>query len=266
MPYLDVNGLSLYYEEHGTGDPLILLHGGFGSGETFAPVLPDLAETRRVITVDLQANGHTADVDRPLRWETMADDLAALIRRLGLDGPDVLGYSLGGGVALRLAIQYPGILRRLVLLAAPCARDGWFPEVLAGFDVMGRNLSDALGPLRDAYIKIAPRPEDWPVLLDKTGDLLRQPYDWTSQIGDIAAPVMLIYGDADSVRPEHVVMFYQLLGGGRRDAHWDGSLRAAARLAILPGQIHTDMLTSPELTQVVTRFLAEPVLVPPSLG
>jgi len=217
-----------------------------------------------VITVDLQANGRTADIDRPLRWETMADDLAALINHLEIK-PDILGYSLGGGVALRLAIQHPDLIRRLVVLSAPCARDGWFPEVRKGFDIMGRQLADALGPLREGYEKIAPRPEDWLVLLDKTGDLLRQPYDWTRDIQKTTAPVMLIFGDADSVRPEHVVMVYKLLGGGRRDAHWDGSLRAAARLAILPGQVHTDMLTSPELVQAVTRFLAERTLVPPSL-
>lgn len=265
MPYADLNGLSLYYAEHGAGDPLILLHGGFGSGEMFAPILPDLAKDRRVITVDLQANGRTADVDRPLRWETMADDIAALINHLELKKPNVLGYSLGGGVALRLAIQHPDLIRRLVLLATPAARDGWFPEVRGGFDVMGAQLADALGPLRDAYEQMAPRPEDWPVLLDKAGDLLRQPYDWTQELPDITAPVMLIYGDADSITPEHVVMVYKLLGGGRRDAHWDGSLRAAARLAILPGQIHTDVLSSPELVQTVTRFLAEQTLVPPSL-
>jgi pimeloyl-ACP methyl ester carboxylesterase len=265
MPYADVNGLALYYAEHGVGDPLILLHGGFGSGEMFAPILADLAKTRRVITVDLQANGRTADVGRPLRWATMADDVAAFIEHLGLNRPDVLGYSLGGGVALRLAIQQPDVLRRLVLLATPYARDGWFPEVLAGFDAMGRQLAGMLGPLRDTYVSIAPRPEDFPVLLDKTGDLLRQPYDWGADVGDITAPVMLVYGDADSVRSEHVVKFYELLGGGQRDAHWDGSLRAAARLAILPGQIHTDVLTSPGLVQAITRFLDEPTLIPPSI-
>jgi pimeloyl-ACP methyl ester carboxylesterase len=265
MPYADVNGLSMYYAEQGAGDALVLVHGGLGSGEMFAPILPDLAKARRVITLDLQANGRTADVNRPLRWETLADDLAAFIDKLGLVRPDVLGYSLGGGVALRFAIEHPGAFRRLVLLATPYARIGWFPEILAGFDAMGAGLADFVGPVRGWYIAIAPRPEDFPVLLEKTGDLLRQPYDWSADVENIDAPVMLGYADADSIRPEHVVKFYELLGGGRRDGHWDGSLRPAARLAVLPGQVHTDVLMSPGLAEAITRFLDERTLIPPSL-
>lgn len=267
MTYLATNGLSLYYEEHGEGDPLVLLHGGLGSGEMFTPVLPDLEKDRRVILVDLQTHGRTADIDRPLRWETMADDIAGLIRHLELGQLDVLGYSLGGGVALRLAIQYPDLIRRLVILSAPCARGGWFPEVLGGFDQMGAQLTEFLkpSPPYQTYTRVAPRPEDWPVLLDKTGDLLRQDYDWSDDIPSITAPVMLVYSDADSVIPGHIVDFYRLLGGGQRDAHWDGSLRAPARLAILPGHIHTDVLMSAELPSMITTFLDTEPLVPPSM-
>lgn len=267
MPYLDVNGLSLYYEEHGAGDPLVLLHGGLGSGEMFAPILPDLAKNRRVILVDLQAHGRTADIGRPLRCETMADDVAGLIRGLGLEQPDVLGYSLGGAVALRLAIQYPDLIRRLVLVAVPYARSGWFPEVLGGFDQMGARLAEFLkpSPPYQTYTRVAPRPEDWPVLLDKTGDLLRQDYDWSGEVPSITAAVMLVYADADSVTPEHIVDFYRRLGGGQRDAHWDGSLRAPVRLAIVPGHIHTDLLSAPELPSMILRFLDAEPLVPPSM-
>ena len=189
MTYADVNGISLYYEEHGSGQPLILLHGGLAAGSTYAPVLPALAAGRRVILVDLQAHGHTADVDRPLRYETLADDIAGLIGHLGLDQADVMGYSFGGATALRTAIQHPALVRRLVLVAVPFRRDGWYPESLAGMDQMGSHLSDMLkqGPLYELYASAAPRAEDWPVLLDKTGDLLRRDYDWSADLERITA-------------------------------------------------------------------------------
>ena len=267
MSYLDVNGLSLYYEEHGEGEPLILLHGGLGSGEMFGPVLQELASHRRVILPDLEAHGRTAEAGRPLRFETMADDIASLTRHLCLDQADVLGYSLGGGAALRLAIQHPALVRRLVLLSVPCKRTGWYPEVLAGFDAMSAQFAEAFrpSPIYEVYSRVAPRTDDFPVLLDRAGDLLRQDYDWTGDIAGIDAPVMLVFSDADSIKPEHIVEFYQLFGGGQRDAHWDGSLRPPSRLAVLPGQIHTDVLTAPGLAAVVSAFLDEPVLVPPSM-
>src|SRR3954469_23692857 len=136
MSHADVNGLSLHYEEHGSGEPLILLHGGIGTGEMFAPILPDLTAGRRVIPVDLQGHGGTADVDRPLRPELMAEDIAALLDHLGLEQADVMGYSLGGIVALRLAIQHPARVRRLVLVSVAFRRDGSHPEVVAAMDQM----------------------------------------------------------------------------------------------------------------------------------
>src|SRR3954469_11779035 len=134
MTYADVNGLQLYYEEHGSGDPLVLLHGGIHAGEMFGAILPQLAEGRRVIAVDLQGHGHTADIDRPLRPELMAGDIAALIEHLGLERADVMGYSLGGLVALRTAIQHPERVRRLVLVSVAFRRDGSHPDVVAQMD------------------------------------------------------------------------------------------------------------------------------------
>ncbi|MBV9382022.1 MAG: alpha/beta hydrolase [Streptosporangiaceae bacterium] len=267
MSYLDVNGLSLRYEEHGAGEPLILLHGGLGSGDMFGPVMPELSARHRVITPDLQAHGGTADIGRPLRYETMADDVAALIGHLGLAQVDVMGFSLGAGAALRLAIQHPELVRRLVLVSVPCRRDGWFPEVLATFGHMGAQLAEMMkpSPIYQAYARVAPRVEDWPRLLDKVGDLQRQDYDWTAEVKTITAPVMLVYGDADSVRPEHIVEFYGLLGGGQRDGHWDGSLRPASRLAILPGRVHTDVFAAPALVPATLEFLEAKDLVPPSM-
>jgi pimeloyl-ACP methyl ester carboxylesterase len=189
VSYADVNGVSLYYEEHGSGQPLILLHGGLGSGDMYAAIMPQLAKGRRVITADLQAHGHTADVDRPLRYETMGDDVAGLIEHLGLAQADVMGYSFGAATALRLAIQHPSLVRRLVLTSIPCRRDGWFPESLAGMDQMGSQQAGMLmqSPVYDLYSQVAPRVEDFAVLLDKTGELLRLDYDWSAEVRVITA-------------------------------------------------------------------------------
>jgi pimeloyl-ACP methyl ester carboxylesterase len=272
MGYADTNGLSIYYEEYGqndgTGVPLVLLHGAFGMGEMLGPLLPELACGRRIITADLQGHGRTADAARPLRCETMADDIAGLIRYLGLSQADVLGYSLGGGVGLRLTIQHPELVRRLVVVSEPHRRDACYPEVRAAFDQMGGQLAEQFKqtPLYTAYEKVAPRVEDFPVLLDKVGDLVRQDYDWSAEVTAITAPVMLVFGDADSVSPAHIAEFYALLGGGQRDGNWDGSTRPAARLAILPGRVHTDMVLAPELAALVTSFLDTATLVPPPMG
>jgi pimeloyl-ACP methyl ester carboxylesterase len=266
MTYADVNGISLYYEEHGSGQPLVLLHGGLAAGSMYAPILPELAKGRRVILVDLQAHGHTADVDRPLRYETMADDVAGLIGHLGLERADLMGYSFGAATAVRMAIQHPALVRRLAIVSVPFRRDGWYPESLAGMDQMGSHLAEMLkqGPLYDIYAAAAPRVQDWPVLLDKTGELLRRDYDWSEDIAKITAAAMLVYADADAVRPAHIVDFYARLGGGLRDANWDGSARPVARLAVLPGQTHYDIFGSPALAAAVTPFLDADSLEPPA--
>jgi len=266
MSYADVNGISLYYEEHASGRPLILLHGGYGTGEMFAPILPLLAGGRRVITVDLRGHGRTADMDRPLRFQTMGDDIAALIGHLGLAQADVMGYSLGAATALRTAIQHPDVVRRLVIVSHPVRHDGWFPQSLAGFDQMGPAFAEAMkqSPIYEVYARVAPRVEDWPVLVGKMGTMLRQDYDWSAEVAKITAPVMLVYGDADSVWPAHIAEFYALLGGGLRDANWDGSARSVARLAILPGHTHYDIAFSPDLAAAVIPFLDAASLEPPA--
>jgi pimeloyl-ACP methyl ester carboxylesterase len=183
-----VNGLEMYYEIHGAGEPLILLHGGVGAIEMFGEVLPLLAEGRRVIAADLQAHGRTADIDRPMTFEAMADDVAALIEHLELGEADVMGYSLGG-VALRTAIQHPEVVKKLVLVSTPFKRDGWYPEVLAGMDQMGPAAAEPMKqtPMYQLYSSVAPRPEDWPVLLTKLGGLLGQDYDWSEEAAAIGA-------------------------------------------------------------------------------
>ena len=256
--YATVNGLTMYYETYsGTGHPLVLLHGGVGAIEMFGEVLPLLADGRQVIAVDLQAHGRTADIDRPLSYELMADDIGALIRQLGLRSADVMGYSLGGGVALQTAIRHPSLVRKLVLVSTPCKRDGWYPEVLAGMAQMGPAVVEPMKqtPMYQVYASIAPKPQDWPVLLTKLGVLLRQEYDWSKDVATIKAPTLIVVGDADSVRTSHAVELFELLGGGRADGGWDGSGMSNARLAILPATTHHIIFSLPALASAVTPFL-----------
>ena len=264
MSYADVNGVRLWYEISGSGRPLVLLHGGYGAVEMFAPILPAFAARRQIVAVDLQGHGRTADVDRPLRFESMADDIAELLRHLDLPEADVLGYSLGGGVALRTAIQHPGLVRRLVLVSTPCARRGWYPEVLAAMAMQDERFAEQMRgtPPHELYAAVAPRPEDWPRLWAKTGDLLRREYDWSAQVAALTVPTMLVYADADSIPVYHMADFYGLLGGGHRDAGWDGKDRPTARLAVLPGLTHYDIIASPAVPDVVLPFLTHEVRSP----
>ncbi len=254
--YASVNGLNLYYEVHGTGKPLILLHGGVGASEMFGPVLPVLAENRQIVAVHLQAHGRTADIDRPLSFELMADDIAALIKHLGIPEADVMGYSLGGGVALRTAIQHPDVVRKLVFISTPFKRDGFYPEVLENMAQMGPEAAKFMkqSPLYQLYPDA-----DWAVLFTKLGDLLRLDYDWSKDVAAIKSPVMIVFADADAIRTAHIMEFFALLGGGRRDAGLDGSGRPTARLAILPGMTHYDILSSLILASIVTPFLDAPM-------
>ena len=249
----------MYHEVHGHGRPLILLHGGFGAVEMFGEVLPLIAEGRRVIAVDLQAHGRTADIDRPMSYESMADDVAALIRHLGLGRADVMGYSMGGGVALQTAVRHPGLVRRLVVVSFPFKRDGWYPEVLASLDGISRETAEPMkqSPMYEAYAAVAPRPEDWPILWEKMGELERQDYDWSGDMASVRAPALVAAGDADGFPPAHAAEFYGLLGGGEKDPGWDGSAMPACRLAILPGTTHYDSFASPLLAPIVTPFLDE---------
>jgi pimeloyl-ACP methyl ester carboxylesterase len=260
--YAPVNGLDVYYEIHGSGgQPLVLLHGGLGTIDAmFGQLLPSLAETRQVIGVELQAHGHTADSDRPLRFELMADDIAALITHLGLAHADILGYSLGGGVALQTAIRHPDVVRKLVIVSTPCKRDGWYPEVLAGMAAMNAEAAQAMvqSPVYAAYASVAPRPENWPTLVAKLGHLLREDYDWSRDVAAMQAPALIVVGDADSVRTAHAVELFGLLGGGKADGAMGGMPRS--RLAILPDTTHFTTLAHADLLlPIVTAFLDAPM-------
>lgn len=252
-----VNGIELSYQEFGTGSPLILLHGGFGSVEMFGPNVDLLASGRRVIAVDLQSHGRTPAADRPMRFETMADDVAALIEFLGLGQADVMGFSLGGAVALRTALQHPALVRRLVVVSTPFRRTGWHPEMTAGMESMGPHVAEPMKqtPMYEDYLQVAPRSEDWPILVEQLTTVLKLDYDWSAEIPGLPTPVMIVAGDADGLPPSHAVEFFELLGGGKRDANWDRSGMTQHRLAILPGVTHYDMNVVPALPEAVIPFL-----------
>ena len=257
--YAPVSGVDVYWESHGQGGvPLIMVHGGFGLASMFGDVLGELAGQRRVIAIELQGHGHTRDTGRPFSYEAFGDDIAGVIEHLGLGQADLLGCSLGGGASLRAAIQHPGLLRRLVLVSAPCRRDGWLPDVRAGFDRMSSALFGQMrqSPMYHQWCAVAPDRDAFPALMDKTGDLLRQPYDWSDEVRALAIPALLAYGDSDSVPPAHAAEFFALLGGGLADPGWDGPPATSSRLAILPGTTHYSIFTAPALAAVVADFLA----------
>ena len=243
MTYADVNGIKLYYETHGTGRPLILLHGGLGATPMFGPNLTALAEGRQVIGVDLQGHGRTADIDRPIRTELMADDIAALIKHLKLERPDIMGYSLGGGVAVW----------------TPIRRDAFYADILAQQGQVGAAAAEGMKqtPMYQMYASLAPRPQDWARLLGKMGDAMKEDFDLSKQVAGITATTLIVAGDADIFPPAHAVEVFGLLGGGKRDGGWDGSGRPKSRLAILPGITHYAMGSAPALSSTVIPFLDE---------
>ena len=257
--YAEVNGINLYYETHGTGRPMILLHGGLGSGEMFGPVLPALAERHQVIAVDLQGHGRTADIDRPLDVRLMAGDIAALIGHLQLDKPDVAGYSLGGGVALQTAARYPALVGRLVVVSANVRRDAIYPEMLAQQGQVSAAAAEFMTdtPMYRLYQRVAPRPGDFPRLLDKIGEAMAKDFDFTEDVRGLQMPTLIVAADADMAPPSHYAEVFSLLDGGLRDGGWTGEGRSKGghALAILPGLTHYNIFGSPLLVATVLAFL-----------
>jgi pimeloyl-ACP methyl ester carboxylesterase len=251
------NGVNYYYEIHGAGDPLLLLHGGLGSIDMFEPGLPVFAEGRQVIGVDLHGHGRTPLGDRKIELPDIGDDMAVLLEKLGFEQVDVLGYSFGGGVAFRLAAQHPSRVRRLVLVSAGYAQDGFYPEMLPMQAQVGAAMAEAMKdtPMYQSYAAIAPDPDEFPKLLDRMGEWMRKPYNWEQDVKKLTMPVMLVCGDSDMFRLEHIVKFYQLLGGGLRDAGWMRENMSQNRLAILPDVTHYEMAVAPALVATVLPFL-----------
>jgi pimeloyl-ACP methyl ester carboxylesterase len=257
--YAEVNGINLYFETHGAGRPLILLHGGLGSGEMFGPILATLGERHQVITVDLQGHGRTADIARPLDVRLMADDIAALIDHLGLDRPDVVGYSLGGGVALQTAVRHPDKVGRLVAASAHIRTDAVYPAMRAQQGQVSAAAAEFMKdtPMYQLYQRVAPRPEDFGRLLDKIGEAMAEDYDFTADVRGLRVPTMIVAADADMAPPSHYVEVFGLLDGGLRDGGWTGEGRPKGghALAILPGLTHYDIFASPVFAATTLAFL-----------
>ena len=233
--YVSVNGLELYYEIHGTGQPLVVLHGAYMTIETMGEIVPSLAETRQVIAAELQGHGHTADIDRPLSYEHMADDVYALLAEVGIDKADIFGFSLGGGVALQLAIRHPEVVRKLVVASVSYTSDGLYPEVRDTIETITPELF-AGSPIEEAYLRSAPNPDDFPTLVARLKQLDMEPFAWSPEdIQGISAPTLIIIGDSDSTRLEHAVEMFRLLGGG---VFGDILGLPKSQLAVLPGTAH----------------------------
>ena len=259
--YAPVNGLDMYYEIHGAGGvPLLVLHGAFGNTGLFGGELaPALAETRQVILIDQQAHGRTADIDRPLSVVQMADDTAALIEHLGLEQVDVFGYSMGGGIAFRLAVARPELVRKLVVAAVYTSGAGAHPEIVSGMQSLSPE-AFAGSPLETSYFAVAPNPDDWPVLVEKIKAMgsNAEAYSLTpDEIQGIAAPVLYIIGDSDIVLPEHAVEVFRLLGGG---VPGDLTGLPKSQLAILPGTTHIGVIAQTDLLLgMIVPFLDAPM-------
>lgn len=256
--YLSVNGLKMYYEIHGQGRPLVLLHGAFsGIGTSFGAILPGLASTRKVVAFELQGHGRTADIDRPLSMELMADDTAAALKQLGIERADILGYSMGAGVALRLAIRHPEVVRKLVFMAATYTLDGVHPGLMEGLGEMTPEMMFG-SPWHDEYMRLAPDPNHFAAFFAKKTQMDQQTTDIPAEaIQALACPTLIIIGDSDLTRPEHAVEMFRLLGGG---VFGDMAGLPAAQLAILPGTMHTTVINQVDmLLAMIPAFLGSPM-------
>jgi pimeloyl-ACP methyl ester carboxylesterase len=242
--YASVNGLKMYYEVHGVGPPLLLLHGAFLTVESWGRLVPELARSRQVIAVELQGHGHTADVDRPLSFTQMAEDVAALLREIKVERTDVYGYSMGGTVALALAARHPGLVRKLIVQGSTYNKDGWEPEAFKQFSALPPDF--APGPLKDPYDKVAPDPKRWPVLVAKVKEMEITFEGLPDRdLKAITAETLIIMGDREGLRPEQAVAMYRLI--------------PKAQLAILPGADHFLLFTRPDVVLgLVTTFLNSP--------
>jgi pimeloyl-ACP methyl ester carboxylesterase len=253
--YAHVNGTELYYEIHGDGPPLVMLHGGVDPSQMFGAPLTDMAKNFKVIAIHARGHGRSKDTTAPWSIEQAADDVAAVLKHLKINKASVMGYSFGGAIALQFAIRHPDMLDNLVVVSAAYSSNGYYPEGKAAFEQMPAT-ADAIGreiaksPLAKMYPGV-----DWPTLMRKTGELGKQDFDWSAGISGIKARTLLVFADADCFRPEHIADFYKLLGGGQRDAGLDGSQRSPNQLAVIPGTTHYTIMASSAVIKYSTDFL-----------
>ncbi len=255
--YAPVNGLKMYYEIYGKGKPLVLLHGAFNTIQlTFGQLIPELSKNREVIAVELQGHGHTEDIDRPFSFESMADDVAELLKFLKTDSTDVFGYSMGGGVAWQLAIRHPGLVRKLVVASAPYKYDGWTPETRSILPHLGPEIFQGT-PIKTLYDSLAPDPKHWSAFVNKMKQFVTTPFDFGKEnIQAIKSPTLIITGDGDGVLPEHAVEMFRLRNGKYMV---DFGPAPKTQLAIFPGTSHIFVMMHPEwLLSMIVPFLDAP--------
>ncbi len=256
----NANGLQMYYEVYGSGNPVVVLHGAYMSTGQIQPLIDALAKTRQVIAVDLQGHGRTADIDRPISYEAMADDVAALMDAIDVPKADIFGYSMGGGVAYQIAMRHPDHVDRLAAASASFRTDGMYPELVK---MIGKMTPDSMAgtPWEAAYIKIAPNPDNFPRLVEKLITLDSQPQAWPEKdMAGIAAPTLVISGDADVIRPEHSVEIFRLRGGGPAA---DFMSPTVTELAIIPGATHLGVIERTDLlVPMITAFFDKVIVAP----
>ncbi len=257
--YAAVNGLQMYYEIHGSGStPLVLLHGAFSAiGSSFEALLPGLAAGRQVIAFELQGHGRTADIDRPMSIEQFADDVAAALQQLGIPQADFFGYSMGGSVALHMALRHPQLVRKLVLASVSYTMAGLHPGLMEGLGEMRPEMMHG-SPWHEEYLRIAPNPDDFATLFAKKTAMDQNIKDIPAEaIRAITAPTLLIIGDSDIVRPEHAAELFRLLGGG---VAGDMVGLPRSQLAILPGTTHVTVVQRADLLlAIIPPFLDAPL-------
>jgi pimeloyl-ACP methyl ester carboxylesterase len=238
--YAPVNGLKMYYEIHGSGQPLVLLHGSYMTiTNNWSAWIPELAKTRRVIAVEMQGHGRTADIDRDYSYESLADDIAAMLDYLKITQADLLGYSLGGGVAMLVAIRHPDKVRKVVSISGVFRHDGWVPEALDAFSTF--TADDFKGtPYEAEYKKLSPTPDAFPTFVKRLIAMDLKPYDFgADKLKATKAPFFFIHGAADGVRLEHIAEMFRLKGG---EIMGDLRPRSESRLAVLPDTTHVTLM------------------------
>src|SRR5688572_15832918 len=254
-------GLKVYYEIHGKGEPIVVLAGGFGDVSSMAQTIGPLSRERQVIGIDLEGHGRTALRATPMSHERNGDDVAAVLRHLNIKQADVAGYSHGGDAAIRMTIQHPEMVRNLIVISTAAERDGWYPEALKGMEAVSSAQVKQMQqtPLYHRYAQVAPHPEHFPMLLDRMGELMRKDYDWRSEIANLRMPTLLLFADHDAVSMSHIAEFFALFEGGVRDAGWEGKPKyARARLAIVPGYTHYNFGQGPDVARVIEGYLEQP--------
>jgi pimeloyl-ACP methyl ester carboxylesterase len=254
-------GLKVYYEIYGSGEPVVVLAGGLMDISFMAETIAPLSRSRRVIGIDLEGHGHTALRESPMSHERNGDDVAAVLQHLGIEEADVAGYSHGGDAAIRMAIQHPDMVRNLIVISTAAGRDGWYPETLEGMEGVNAAAAEQMKatPIYERYAAVAPHPEQFGLLLDRMGELLKKDYDWRSEIAELPMPTLLLFADHDAVSMKHIAEFFALFGGGVRDAGWQGTPHySRARLAIVPGYTHYNFGQGPDVARVIDAYLTQP--------